>query len=267
MRIPFGLQGWSRVLRLWTRHPLLGLGQLSAHDYCSPGLGDLPGDIERYFPSVHQVMSFNPRVPHISREDKRQPGVGFVTWDESTVLMNVAKRFSHGLGLEIGCWMGWSTVCLALSDIHLDVIDPGLGSGMQADTVRYALQAAGVAERVNLVKGLSPEDVHVLGQKGHRWTFCFIDGDHAGDAPRRDISAVLNYCEPDCAIMCHDTINENVYEAMSNLAQCGWQVTFLQTAVGLGIAWRGKIDPPQHIADPAVNWRAVGLYPDNCYDP
>jgi len=260
--LPVSLKGYTRMLRLAQRHPLFALRHLFlAHDYCSPTLINLPDDIELYFPNARRVMSFNVRVNHISREDKRLPGVGFCTWDEAAYLMNLSERFSHGRGLEIGCLVGWSTVCIALGGIQLDVIDPGLGSGPRGEAVRSSLRAAGVIERVNLIEGFSPEAVRALGGQGHRWSFCFVDGDHIGDAPKRDVLAVLEYCEPNCVIVAHDTSNRNIHAVIAILAESGWTVTFLYTAFGLGIAWRGKITPPEHIPDPAVSWGKIGLYP------
>jgi hypothetical protein len=158
--------------------------------------------------------------------------------------------------------MGWSTLCIALSGIKMDVIDPGLGGSFQGDTVRAALRAAELAESVNLVSGYSPGAVHELGRRGARWSFCFVDGDHDGDAPRVDLEAVSAYCTPDAIIVCHDASLKNIYRAIGDLKGRGWEVRYLHTAVGLGVAWRGRVTPPPHKPDPAVNWSRVGLYPD-----
>jgi predicted O-methyltransferase YrrM len=223
-------------------------------------LVNLPLDIERYFPFARRVPSFNPRVNHIGREDRRRPNVGFVTWDEGTYLMNIGLLFPGGRCLEIGTGMGWSTVCIALSGIYVDTIDPGLGPGWQGDSVRASLRAAGVSERVNLVNSTSPDAVHALGKQGVRWSFCFIDGDHEGDAPKRDLEACVEYLTSTAIIVCHDAMLPNVYKAIKMLSEQGWNVTFLQTAMGLGVAWRGEISPPSHVPDPTANWDWVGLY-------
>lgn len=250
------------TLKRWVRHPLYSVRQLSAHDYCSPGLVDLPRDLEKYFPTASRVSPFNLKINHISRADARRPQIGFATWDEGAYLMNVGRLFPAGRCLEIGCWMGWSTLCIALSGIKMDVIDPGLGGSFQGDTVRAALRAAELAESVNLVSGYSPGAVHELGRRGARWSFCFVDGDHDGDAPRVDLEAVSAYCTPDAIIVCHDASLKNIYRAIGDLKGRGWEVRYLHTAVGLGVAWRGRVTPPPHKPDPAVNWSRVGLYPD-----
>ena len=251
-----------RTLKRWVRHPVYSLRQLSVHDYCSPGLVDLPPDVEKYFPTASRVTSFNLKINHISRADRRHPQIGFATWDEAAYLMNVARLFPEGRGLEVGCWMGWSTLCIALSGIRMDVIDPGLGESFQGDTVREALRRADVAGNINLVSGVSPDEVHKLGRQGVRWSFCFVDGDHDGDAPRRDLEAVTAYCAPDAIIVCHDASSDNIYRAIGDLRGQGWKVKYLQTAVGLGLAWRGNVTPPSHTPDPAINWPKVGLYPN-----
>jgi predicted O-methyltransferase YrrM len=255
-----------RTLRRWVRHPVYSVRQLSARDYCSPGLVEVPPNIEKYFPYASRVTAFNLKVNHIARADRRRPHIGFVTSDEAAYLMNVGMLFPAGRCLEIGCWMGWSTLCIALSGIKMDVVDPGLGESFQGDTVREALRVAGLAGNVNLVSGVSPDAVHELGKQGVRWSFCFVDGDHDGDAPRRDLEAATAYCAPDAIIVCHDASLDNIYQAIGGLAKQGWKVKYLQTAVGLGVAWRGNVTPPAHEPDRAVNWHKVGLYPAGASD-
>ena len=46
--------------------------------------------------------------------------MGLMTWDENTLLYNYGKRLAGRDVLEIGCWIGWSTVALGLGGSALD---------------------------------------------------------------------------------------------------------------------------------------------------
>src|SRR4051794_36128079 len=96
------------------RHPCLAWQWLNSYDYASPNLIPLPRVIETYFPHNVKQKTANARVPHTCRRDHRFPVVGLLTWDEATILYNYGLKFKDKPFLEIGCWVGWSTVAVAM---------------------------------------------------------------------------------------------------------------------------------------------------------
>ena len=83
-------------------------------DYVSPGLEIVCPD--RCFPHIGRGDKLDHPWPYLRREvphnwycDRRYPEVGFLNRDEVMLLYNLALQFSGKPGLEIGCWMGWST--------------------------------------------------------------------------------------------------------------------------------------------------------------
>ena len=226
-------------------------------DYVSPGLRVVrPDDC---FPQMragdllHHPWKYVRRdVPHLWYADDRFPLMGFLNRDEATLLHNIALQFVGRRALEIGSWLGWSTCHLALAGLTLDVIDPAHGEPSFCAIVEESLACCGVADRVNLVRGRSPEAIAQLGRK---WSLFFIDGDHETPAPVRDALACLPYATDDCAFVFHDLAAPAVAAGLRLLAEKGFHVVVYQTAQIMGLAWRGDVSPVVHIPDPDVAWQ------------
>ena len=194
-------------------------------------------------------------IPHHWYVDSRFPSIGFINPDEAHLLHYVAKRFYRKPGLEIGCWLGWSACHIARSGVLLDVVDPILGESKIFDSVCQSLAAAGVLASVNLIPGASPNKVHELAQqRGHPWSFIFIDGNHDAPYPLHDAMACENYAAHDAVIMFHDLASPDVGAGLDYLRDRGWNTRVFQTMQIMGAAWRGDVELPHHIPDPAVPW-------------
>jgi len=229
-------------------------------DYVSPGLERI--DAAGSFP--HRVIGdragcswpyLRREVPHHWYVDRRSPKTGFLNVDESHILYNLAVQFRGRRALEIGCWMGWSACHLALAGVVLDVIDPVLANPQVRGAVSESIVAAGVHGSVVLIAGESPYAVGEFARsEGRRWSLCFIDGNHDGQAPLLDAQACEPLMEPDAAIVFHDLVAPDVAAGLAYLRDRGWQTRIYQTMQIMGIAWRGDVTPPRHTPDPAVAW-------------
>lgn len=231
---------------------------IERHDYLSPNLVGIRPDaafphmIARD-PADHPWPWLRREIPHRWYCDRRAPGTGFVSRDEAAILHNTALRFPGQPALEIGCWLGWSACHLALGGVELDVIDPVLNRPDFRDSVESSLAAAGVKERVHLYPGQSPETVYMLASLGTRWPLIFIDGDHEGDAPRRDAEACATVAADDALILLHDLASPHVAAALDHLRDHGWNTLIYHTMQIMAAAWRGNITPLQHTPDPALH--------------
>ncbi|MEX6780031.1 class I SAM-dependent methyltransferase [Limnospira fusiformis] len=195
-------------------------------------------------------------IPHNWYVDKRQPTIGFLSRDEAHIIYNNALKFEGKQALEIGCWMGWSACHIALAGLQLDVIDPVFNQTIIYESVRSSLKAAGVLGSVNLVAGYSPQKVEELArQLQKKWSLIFIDGDHEGQAPLNDAMICEQFVEEDAMILFHDLSSPYVAKGLDFLRQQGWNTMVYQTMQIMGVAWRGDVEPVQHIPDPRVNWR------------
>lgn len=226
------------------------------YDYYSPHMQPLPSAIVSYFPHMEKRKSFG-WVPHKAMVDGRFKNVGWLNWDESHLLYNYGLRYSHKKLLEIGCWVGWSTVVFGLSKIKVTVVDPVLGGMPQGEACRDSLSRAGLLESIHLVPGCFPAAVQPLVAKGERWSMFFIDGDHEGDAPLRDARQCHKIAEADSLILLHDACQANTCEALAWLEGQGWQCGIHYTAQLIGMAWRGAMRPLTHIPDPKVHWKKI----------
>lgn len=226
-------------------------------DYVSPGLRAVRPD--EAFPhmragdALHHPWKYLRRdVPHVWYADERHPLMGFLNRDEATLLHNIALQFAGKPALEIGSWLGWSTCHLALAGVTLDVIDPAHDDPAFRAIVAESLERCGVADRVRLHGGRSPE---TIGQLGGRWSLFFIDGDHEAPAPARDAVACLPFATDDCAFVFHDVAAPAVAAGLLALRDRGFHVVLYQTAQIMALAWRGNVVPLLHHPDPDVAWQ------------
>lgn len=229
-------------------------------DYISPNLVTIHPD--SCFP--HMIVGdpqtcpwpyLRREIPHKWYVDNRLPSVGFLNRDEAHILYNTALQFKGRKALEIGCWLGWSACHLALAGVELDVIDPLLDRPEFYESVTTSLKAAGVLDAVNLVAGLSQNNVEALATAMNRnWSLIFIDGDHEAPAPFHDAVICSQFAEADAIILFHDLAAPAVSQGLEYLRQQGWYVMVYQTMQIMGVAWRGNVEPMQHQPDPQVDW-------------
>jgi hypothetical protein len=230
---------------------------LPHHDYVSAGLETLPASVESHFPEMEYASCFNPYLRHRGRRDRRFPSVGWATWDEATLLYNYGLKLRGREFLEIGCWVGWSTVVLALAGVRLTSVDPVLAGAPQGEACRASLANAGLTSVVELSGEPSPAGVDALASRGRRWTGFFIDGDHEGDAPMRDAQQCARLAEPDSVILLHDAVQENIASTLYWLRDAGWKVGVHYTSQFIAVAYRGNFTPLAHTPDPRVDWESL----------
>jgi hypothetical protein len=206
--------------------------------------------------SVSTWPFFRKEIDHSFRVDRRNPTVGFINRDEGAILFGNARAFAGRGGIEVGAWRGWSTAHLIKAGIApLHVIEPLLADPAWRGEFEGVVRGAGGADTTTLVPEKSPEAVVRLGRSGVRWSFAFIDGDHDGDAPKRDALAVAPFLEETAMVLFHDLVSPHVAAGLRALAAEGFRIMAYQTAQMMGVAWRGDIEPVEHKPDPSQNWR------------
>jgi predicted O-methyltransferase YrrM len=229
-------------------------------DYVSDGLSVVI--LDRLFPNMIVGNKAEHPWPYLRREvshnwycDRRYPVMGFLNRDEVMLLYNLALQFSGKPGLEIGCWMGWSTCHLALAGLQLDVIDPAIAEPDNYESITHALAGAQTANNVRLFPGLSPEAVEQLAAVSHRkWSFFFIDANHGAPAPAQDARVCLKHAADDTLFVFHDMTSPDVEKGLDVLRGAGFQTMIYQTMQIIGIAWRGNARPVRHQPDPSYDW-------------
>jgi hypothetical protein len=129
---------------------------------------------------------------------------GWLTVAEGAELSALAKGCDV---LEIGSFMGRSTVCMARSAKHVLCIDPfdGRATSRPGDTMAAFLENLdkhGVRNRVEAIRGTSAECAeHVAGR---RFDVAFVDGDHDAGAVLFDAGVARRSLKPGGLIAFHD---------------------------------------------------------------
>jgi hypothetical protein len=234
--------------------------KLPENDYVSPGLVSIMPDAA--FPnlmigdtSAITWPYLRSWVEHNWYTDRLHPHAGFINRDEAAILYNAGLLFAGKDCLEIGCWRGWSAVHLALAAGRLDVVDPILAEPEFFNAVTQSLHSAGVHGNVRLFAAPSPAAVDQLAQQEQKqWSLIFIDGDHEGDAPKRDAQAVMRRAAPDAMVLFHDLASPFVAAGLHELRNAGWHTMVYQTMQIMGVAWRGNVEPVVHVPDPNICW-------------
>ncbi len=229
-------------------------------DYVAPGI--VYARLDEAFPGIQLgdpgALTWpwlRKAVPHTFRVHSDNPAIGFVSRDEAHLLLAAARTMAGKDALEIGCWRGWSTAHLAHGGVRLQVVDPELAKPAVKDGIADSLRRAGVADRVELVPGRSPRTVEELAAgKAGGWSLIFVDGDHEGEAPRRDAEVAARFAAPDAMVLFHDLASPHVAAGLARLRDLGWKTRVYQTMQIMGVAWRGAVEPPDHIPDPRVEW-------------
>ena len=221
----------------------------------APSLDPLFPNMAEFDKSVSSWPWLRREITHAYRADRRNPIVGFINRDEASILYSNARLFAGKRGVEIGAWRGWSTahlIAASLSSLH--VVEPLLADlGWRAEFEATVAAAGGTAMTTLVAEG-SPQAIERLGASGLRWSFAFIDGDHDGDAPRRDALVTAPFLEATAMVLFHDLVSPHVANGLRALEALGWNVMAYQTAQMVGVAWRGEVMPVAHKPDPSQNW-------------
>lgn len=227
------------------------------YDYVPAGLSN--PNLLRYFPSLtandprrNKWPYLRSAAPHIWRTDERSinQNIGVLSLEEAIVLHHLALPYAGQRGLAIGCHYGWSTAHLLAAHLHLDVVDPKLSRDDQWDDVQESLAAVPTNGSFRLWAAYSPSILPALREtKPAPWSFVLIDGDHEGDAPRRDAELVSELCAEDATVVLHDLISPHVAAGLEVFRRAGWSVLVYNTMQVLGVAWRGKFAPVKSPVD------------------
>jgi predicted O-methyltransferase YrrM len=153
---------------------------------------------------------------------------GWLTVDEAIALFELARSLTgdRPRAVEIGCWQGKSTVCIASGlrqqqGALLTCIDPfdASGDGESAstygeraaeigtplrDAFEQNLLAAGVRDVVDVLPGFSHELIAAFAAP---IDLLFLDGDHSYDAVRRDVSDWAPKVRPGGWLAMHDVVH------------------------------------------------------------
>ncbi len=233
--------------------------EIDRYDYVPSGMPD--PKLLKLFPFAEEENPWavdwphlRPSVPHKFRSDTRNERaftIGNASYEEAVCLHAVAVQFSGRRGLEIGTHFGWTGAHLRAAGLELDLVDPEFSNPDRVKAVEDVLKAAPCPETFRTWAGYSPDCLaEVRTAADEPWSFCFIDGNHDGDAPENDAKGVLGYCAEDAVVMFHDMTSPDVARGLAVFQDAGWNVGLFNTMQVLGVAWRGEVKIPMHNQDP-----------------
>ncbi|MGB0904013.1 MAG: class I SAM-dependent methyltransferase, partial [Mangrovicoccus sp.] len=136
-------------------------------------------------------------------------------------------------------------------------LDPALGDEAHYAAVKDSLDRVAAnrptAEAPRLVAGFSPNCVDMVAQsRGEPYSFAFIDGWHEDNGPQNDAEAVIPYMADDAIMVFHDLSAPAVFQGLRACENSGWKTGIYNTTQIMGVASRGNVRLPDHVADPAM---------------
>jgi len=180
-----------------------------------------------------------------------QPGCGFMSHDEAAILYRIAKAVG-GDWIEIGTHTGWSAAHVALGASSVAGIDPELRKPDFWSRADENLTAAGVRERIQLWPMTSAE--YFAGYVNGHVDGAVIDGDHTAPNPLQDAQRALKALKPRGAVVFHDCVGQPVWDGVQFLIDGGFRFHVYSTPQMLTVCWRGDVEMPFHVPDPAIDW-------------
>lgn len=167
---------------------------------------------------------------------------------EAQLLRDVVLQAAPNRPVEIGAYVGWSTAhILPGSPMYpdqfvLDVIDPFTETNdtpaRTEERFWNNIERIGGVDVVRLVRAASP-DVLPIVMPRDGWDFAFIDGNHTGEQPLRDIKGLLPCLRLDAIVVWHDAWLTPVKEAIDWLVAQKWNAEELPTANKMTVCYQG----------------------------
>lgn len=170
-------------------------------------------------------------TPYVARSPLDEPDAPFVMpyingWLKPEEGRKLAELARGKRVLEVGSYLGLSTVCLARTAESVLAVDPhdGRGTGLPQPTAgdfKRNVEVHGVSSRVWTVEATFAEAIeggHI--DPGPRFDLIYIDGDHARESVEADIALALPLLAPGGVLAFHDyesDVDPGVTEAVDAL--------------------------------------------------
>lgn len=223
------------------------------HDYVSPGLPPVKPDWALPF-----LTPTPPVGPHARYFDTRFPRLPAyrLDRDEAHILYAAARQFpGDAVAVEVGCSMGWAALHLLAAGVRVDILDPLVAYADVHTAIRGCLPSDS-AGRVRLLIGTAPEILDSIARRqGTRWSLFFVDCQREQLPPssRADVPWE-RYAADDAVVIFNGLDSPETAACLRRLKDAGWQTRVYLTVNLLGMAWRGRAVPVEHVPDPAMAW-------------
>lgn len=178
---------------------------------------------------IQPVAAVNSVIQAIEQDLSSYPATAFP--EIGRMLYTLVKLIRPGLTVETGCFIGYSTLCMAqaLEEVgsgHIHSFDlfpadqpvesPVLGHCRnRLEASRGHIEHAALSHRITLHQGDSSSNISALMgtlKEQPSIDLAFLDGDHTTEGCKKDFFAVDPHLKPGGLILLHDTIPQ----------YCGW---------------------------------------------
>lgn len=198
------------------------------------------------------------------------PDCGFMTHDEAAILWAVANAVKGKFWLDIGSRLGWTTAHILSGGVeYVEAVDPEYAFSNSHGTSFWDrtlenLTRCGFMPETGIRVGFSAMKSDLffdgwfpLDDSGpfRIYSGACIDGDHDAPQPLKDAQNSLARLAPAGVIVFHDFWGRPIREGVEFLLNAGLKCRVYDTPNGMAVCWRGEFTPPDHVPDPAIDWK------------
>lgn len=216
-------------------------------------------DLQPHFAATTICKPRDWSMGHDVMSDKDyEPDCCFMTHDEAAILFNVARGMRPGgTWADIGARFGWTTAHIAAAGAWVVSVDPVLKT--QGGLERYQKNTDAFWNSIIELnhKTASEWREKVARRKFTDYSGYVIDADHDAPQPLNDARGALALLKLTGVIVFHDFWGRPIREGVEYLIEQGLKCRVYNTPAGMAVCWRGEFTPPDHVADPAIDWAQV----------
>lgn len=182
-----------------------------------------------------------------------EPECGFFTHDEAAILYRCVQSI-RGLWVDVGSRTGWTSAHIVSAGAEVVCVDIALRyDNFQRRFDKNMRDFWGGVYSVShkpfneyCESGLA--QIHASG--------VVVDGNHDHPWPLKDAQKALLALNA-VVIVFHDFWGQPIRTGVEWLMKNGFHCRVYNTPNGLAVCWRGAFVPPDHVADPAIDWSEV----------
>lgn len=272
LRCKLGQDGQARAAELFREERMvaeiiqeIGGSLFGPSEYVAPGLAPIKLDAHFPYLGIRRPGDNGAQAsdsPHAVLIDHRQPASRLLDRDEAHIVYNTALGFMGDRALALGSGHAWAAAHLAAGGVRLDLVDASLATapareGLLASLTSAfrAIRASGVELEADVRAEAAAAAVESLAaRRGGGWSLFFLDLTRDDADPEADALLADRFAQPDALVLLYGLDKENNRAALATLVERGWRVMLYRTPRVLGVAWRGKDEPVEHMPDPSAAW-------------
>lgn len=210
-------------------------------------------DLRPRFPHMRWLPSARAYGHEVGSDVDFDPNCESLTMDEAAILYHCALLLPEDW-LVIGARLGWCSVHIKEAAVEMVVaVDPELA--IEAFQQRFDDNTSGHGIIFSIP--VTSNEYFEWLERTDLFSGFLIDGNHDAPCPLNDAMNCAKHATETAVVVFHDLAGRPIQEAVEWLMDQGWNARAYFTPNMMAVCWRGDFTPPDHSADPSVDWGSM----------